>query len=97
MVRLFEMTQAGLLVEVEPAQAEAVRAASPYRRVVNAEYDVLLTAEEVTAQAVEAQQAAEAAATAATEQAAAEQRKQAALTKLEALGLTADDLREVLG
>jgi hypothetical protein len=50
------------------------------RRVVNAEYDVLLTAEEVTAQAVEAQQAAEAAATAATEQAAAEQRKQAALT-----------------
>lgn len=93
MVRLFEKTAAGLLVEIDPALAEAARAGRRVNRVVNAEYDVLFTAVEEAAR--DAEDAAFAAAAQQRDAEAAE-RRAAVEAKLKVLDISPEDLKSLL-
>jgi hypothetical protein len=95
-IRLFEKTPAGLLVEVAPDQAEATRAGRLLSR-VNLEIDVLWTAEEAAERLAEERAAAAARDMKLIEDEAARERKAAALAKLEALGISADELKDAIG
>lgn len=94
-IRLFEKNASGLLVQVAPDQADAIRSGRRVSRMAM-EIDVLWTAEEEAAHDVEEAAEAEARRQAAErterEQVEAEQRRSAAEAKLAALGLTADDI-----
>jgi hypothetical protein len=100
MVPLFEKRD-GLLVEIASDQAAAARQGRRVSRMANFEFDLLWSAEDqarseaenAAAEAAEAERLARLAA----EQESAQQRKAAALAKLEVLGISADDLRDVLG
>lgn len=90
--RLFEMTPAGLLNEVEPTRAAALRAARPVRH-MNLTIDILLTDGELAQMAEDAKRAI----------AEREERdkadavaRQAAHAKLAALGLDPDELKALL-
>ena len=94
-IRLFEKTDTGLLVEVDPTSADKRRDG---RRVSRAELsvDVLWTAEEDAARDAEEAAAAEAkVADAAATQARAEARA-VAVAKLQQLGISEDDIKAVL-
>jgi hypothetical protein len=96
MIRLFEKTAGGLLVEVAPDRAEAAREGRMVSRVVGVEMDILFTPEEQAAIEAEREEVAQKADAErrAAEAAAAEhaERKAAAYGKLTALGLTIEDI-----
>ena len=95
MNRLFEKTPTGLLSEVDPAQADQVRQGRRWSH-TNIVIDVLWTAEEEAAGDAEQKAAVDQAATAAAANAEAATAKQAmrasAVKKLEALGLSQDEI-----
>lgn len=91
-IRLFEKTTDGLLVEVAPEQAIHRRATGTISR-VSLEIDVLWTAEEEAARNAEEQAVQEAERSKDAERRA---RRAAVLAKLQALGLTADELKDAL-
>lgn len=91
MTRLFEKVD-GLLVEVHPDKAEEARKGRRVSRIVACEMDVLFTAEEEAARDAEEAATAEAAAKAEASQQEAEKRRAVAAAKLEALGLTLEDI-----
>lgn len=99
-IRLFEKTPDGLLVELPPEQAEAVRRGRMVSRMAF-EADVLWTPEEQAAREAEEAATLKARETRTRERAAvlAERMAQAdaAKAKLEAMGLTVDELRALLG
>lgn len=95
-VRLFEKTPEGLLHEVPPAEAEARRASGTVSHVALA-IDVLWTDAEIAERQAMEEEARRADEAAAVEREADRLRKIAALAKLEALGITAEDLKDALG
>ncbi len=102
-IRLFEKTADGFLVEVPPSEAEARRAGRTVSH-MSLVIDVLWTADEEAARAAEEQEVAkarqaraQALADVMAEREKQKQRAEAARAKIEALGLTEDDLRALLG
>jgi hypothetical protein len=93
--RLFEQV-GGLLREVDPAKTDALRAKRPCRR-MHLDIDVLLTDDEVAEMKAQAERAAEDKRTNAARAEAARQAREAAMKKLEALGITQNDIKLVLG
>lgn len=96
MVRLFEKNSKGLLVEVDPAEAEAKRAGRTVSH-MNLTAEVLWTPEEEAAREAEKQ---EASAQLLARETAANRKsevRQAALTKIQALGLSEDELKALVG
>ncbi len=92
MIRLFEKTSAGLLLEIDPERAADAKAGRRVSRVTGAEYDVLWTEEEEAARdAEEAEQRIRKEAAHAS-QVETDKRRAAATAKLLALGLTPEDL-----
>lgn len=95
-IRLFEKTAAGLLVEVDPAEAAALRAARRFTH-MSISADVLLTSEEEAARRAEE---AEAEAEMLTKLAAKEKRtedRDKAEAKLTRLGLSAEEIAALTG
>lgn len=88
-IRLFEKMR-GLLVEVATEKANALRASHRVSRLI-VEIDVLWTAEEEAARDAEEAAAKEAEGQRAADEAAQSERRTAALAKLSALGLSAED------
>jgi hypothetical protein len=95
MMRVFEKAADGLLIEVAPSAADERREGRRVSR-LSLEIDVLWTADEEAAR--DAEEAAEVTKRSrhAEAAAAAEKRRIAAIAKLEALGISADELRDAL-
>lgn len=93
-IRLFEKIS-GLLSEVDPAMAEAVRGKRSYSRMAF-EADVLFTEEEETAREIDASEAAQRKAAALAEQDRQAATLASAKAKLAALGLTNDEAGALL-
>lgn len=94
--RLFRPTQDGLLQEIPPEEAAALLKQLPMKR-GQMVIDVQLTDAELAELQRQEVEAAKKAAEEVERAKAAESAKTAALTKLQTLGLTADDLRALLG
>lgn len=95
MVKLFKKNTKGLLVEVDPAQADAARANGKFSRVAGASYDVLWTAAEIAARNREEKAAAE---DQRVRELAVQQKaaiRTSALEKMKALGLTDEEIESL--
>lgn len=95
-IKLFEKMADGLLMQVPDDRAEQRRANTPVSRVVM-EADVLWSDEEIAARQAEEQQFAATQTAQIAEAKERQERRASALAKLEALGITADDLKDALG